>query len=295
MKGDICLKQAVEEYKDIYLAYRNFAPRTRVEYVNDIEDMVKYLDGVGVHTVNNINLPNLIHYLAELEKRGYAGSTRKRKTISIRSFLSFLYVEGYILSDIGKRIIPPYVEAHKPRFLTTEETNHLLVCVKNNKRDYAIIQLLLHSGIKLSELVELTLHDLHTSNVADKKGNKIENIRVRGHLRGKERIIPINPVAGIAIADYLTVRVGSVSENLFLNRNGESMGARGVEKVSEKYFKIAGIENVSVNALRHTFGALLANNGTDIKTIQKVMGLKALRLPEYLIKKGKPDFLQQES
>jgi site-specific recombinase XerD len=156
MKGELALKQAIEEYKDIYMAYRNFAQRTREEYVNDLEDLVEFLERMLIKDVGKVKLPHLVHYMAELDKRGYAGSTRKRKVISIRSFFSFLYMESYIVTNIGKQLIPPFVEARKPRYLTAEEYNRLLECAKPNKRDYAIIQLLLQTGIKLSELTRLT-------------------------------------------------------------------------------------------------------------------------------------------
>lgn len=275
MKGDINLTQAVEEYKDIYLAYRNYATRTRVEYVNDIEDMVKYLDGVGVHTANDINLPHLIHYLAELEKRGFIGSTRKRKTISIRSFISFLNMEGYILSDTGKRLIPPYVDARKPRYLTTEELSRLLECSKNNKRDYAMILLLLNTGIKLSEITGLRLQDLHIRDIHNK--NELEYIWVSGNQKGKGRVITLNSATNSSIKKYLAIRIATRNDNLFLNKLGHALGKRGVEKVIEKYMKLAGIKNGTVNSIRHTFGFSQIAKGIPIKQIQTIMGIKDMR------------------
>ena len=124
--GQISVKQGIEDYKEIYLRYRNFADRTRIEYVNDLLDMARYLEGVGVEIVEQVTLPYLMRYLAELERRGFAGSTRKRKVISIRSFFDFLHTEGHIQTDIGKRIIVPFVEAKKPRYLTKEEYTRFL-------------------------------------------------------------------------------------------------------------------------------------------------------------------------
>lgn len=277
MKGELNLKQAIEEYRTIYLAYRNFAQRTREEYVNDLEDMVEFLERKGIRHVKEVGLPHLVHYMAELDKRGFAGSTRKRKIISIRSFFGFLYMEGYIITNVSKQLIPSYVEARKPRYLTTEEYNWLLECAKSNKRDYAIIQVFLQTGITLSELTSLTLNDLGKTDVADEKGNRIEYLRVISSQRNKSRVIPLNPKAGMAIDDYLTLREKSQSNNLILNRIGEQLGERGVEKVLVKYFKLAGITNASVNSLRHTFGVHHIAKGTNLKTIQKVMGHKDRR------------------
>jgi site-specific recombinase XerD len=113
--GELTLIMAVEEYRDIYLAYRNFAQRTRGEYVNDLHDLVKFLKRMKVDKVGEVRLPHLIQYMAELERRGFAGSTRKRKVISIRSFFSYMYIEDNIASNISKQLIVLYVEPQTPR------------------------------------------------------------------------------------------------------------------------------------------------------------------------------------
>ena len=81
MEGELNLKQAVKVYRDIYLAYRNFAQRTREEYVNDLEDLVLFLGWMGIQKMREVNMSHLVRYLAELDKRGYAGSKIKRKII----------------------------------------------------------------------------------------------------------------------------------------------------------------------------------------------------------------------
>jgi integrase/recombinase XerC len=274
--GEISLKQGIEDYKEIYLRYRNFADRTRVEYVNDLLDLARFLEGLRVDTVGKVTLPHLMRYVAELEKRGFAGSTRKRKVISIRSFFGFLHSEGHIQTDIGKRLIVPFVGAKKPRYLTKEEYTRLLDCAKSNKRDYAIIQLFLHTGIKLSELVGLTINDLRVSESTDNKENQIEYIRVSGK-HGIGRVIPMQPDARKAIRNYLVHRDYSTSDSLFLNRSGKPLGGRGVEKIVEKYLSIAGIKNATVNSMWHTFITLHIANGSNPKTIREVLGLKDLR------------------
>src|SRR5690349_12597160 len=94
--GDITLKKALDDYKTIHLPYRNFAERTRVEYQNDLRGFVEFLEQVGIEHVKAIGLPIIERYVAHLEQKGYAGRTRKRKVVAIRSFLLFLYQEGYI-------------------------------------------------------------------------------------------------------------------------------------------------------------------------------------------------------
>ena len=277
------LKQAVEEYKEVYLAYRNYAPRTREEYTNDLEDMVEYLARVGVIYLKDVRLSNLIRYMAELDRRGLLGSTRKRKVVAIKSFFSFMYAESYTHTNIAREVIPPFVEESRPRYLTADEYNRLLDSAKGNIRDHAIILLLLQTGIRLSELTRLTLNDLRITDTKDENGGKTSFIRVIGGQRNKDRVVPINADAKLVLDEYLRDRDLSHSDNLFLSRSGEQLGERGVEKVVGKYLKLAGITNASVNSLRHTFGMQHVLKGTTIKTIQELMGHKDIRTTEEYI------------
>ncbi|MBE0410420.1 MAG: site-specific integrase, partial [Anaerolineales bacterium] len=93
--GEMTLREALKEYKSVYMPYRNFAERTRVEYSNDLDDLIGYMERSGVYRVGGLKLPQIERYLAELERREFAGATRKRKTVTIRSFLKFLYQDGY--------------------------------------------------------------------------------------------------------------------------------------------------------------------------------------------------------
>src|SRR3990172_3034641 len=163
--GDITLKQALDEYKDIYMASRNFAQRTRVEYLNDLEDLIQFLGQLGLKEVKDIGLPQLERYLAELDHRGIAGSTRKRKVVSIRSFLWYLYQDRYIATNIAKRLIPPFAEARSPRYLTKSEYERLLEACAHNARDFALIQILLQTGIKLSEVTLLAISDVELPSI----------------------------------------------------------------------------------------------------------------------------------
>jgi site-specific recombinase XerD len=78
-------------------------------------------ESTGIKRVGEIGVPNIDRYLAELDRRGVAGTTRKRKVVSIRSFFTFLYQDNHIAVNLAKRIIPPYASQNNPRFLTEAE------------------------------------------------------------------------------------------------------------------------------------------------------------------------------
>ena len=272
--GDITLRQALEEYKQIYMASRNFAQRTRVEYLNDLEDLIRFLERLGLKEVRNIGLPQLERYLAELDQRGLAGTTRKRKVVSIRSFLWYLYQDQYISTNLAKRLIPPFAEVTSPRYLTKLEYERLLETASNDPRDYAIVQLLLQTGIKLSELTRLTMNDVEFPSTILPEMTDVGYLNVLGSRSKKPRVIPLNSVACGALKKFLEGRTSIPSATLFINRFGMPLGSRGVEKVLNKYFVKAGILKANVQSLRHTFGIHQIAKGTEPKIVRKIMGNK---------------------
>jgi site-specific recombinase XerD len=267
---EITLRKALDEYKTIYMPYRNFADRTRVEYQNDLEGFIGFLGRTGINHVHELGIPIIERYGAELEQRGFASLTRKRKVVAIRSFLAFLHQEHYLTTNLAQRVVVPLTENTTPFVLTQSECDRLRSACANTPRDLAIVELFLQTGIKLSELVHLAVDDIQM-------GEEEGFMRISGSRGKKERLIPLNNKACIALKKYLDVRTGSENRVLFLNRFGELLGDSGVQKMLRKYLKSAGVGKASIHTLRHTFGAQHIAKGTSVKTIQEVMGLKDTR------------------
>src|SRR5215213_552589 len=146
--GDITLRKALDEYKTIYMPYRNFADRTRVEYQNDLEGFIGFLERAGITYVHELGIQTIERYGAELEQKGFASLTRKRKVVAIRSFLTFLFQEHHLRTNIAKMVILPFTENTVPFILTQVECDRLRKACADNARDLAIIELFLQTGIK---------------------------------------------------------------------------------------------------------------------------------------------------
>jgi site-specific recombinase XerD len=275
--GEITLRNALDDYKTVYMPYRNFAERTRVEYQNDLEDLADFLEKSGINHVKEIGLPIIERYVAHLEKKGFASLTRKRKVVAIRSFLSFLNQDGYIQTNIAKKIVLPFTESTTPQVLTQTECDQIRKACAGSPRDGAIIELLLQTGITLSELVRLTPNDIELDE-RERIGERQSGfMRIFGSRGRKERMIPLNIKACFALTNYLDIRDDTGNNILFVNRFGEPLGERGVQKMLRRYVKKARIGGASIHTLRHTFGAHHIAKGTSLKTIQEVMGLKDTR------------------
>ena len=274
--GNITLRKALDDYKTVYMPYRNFADRTRVEYQNDLVNFIEFLERSETNQVQELGIPIIERYAAHLEQEGFASLTRKRKVVAIRSFLSFLHQDGYIHTNIATRIVLPFTESTTPNVLTQTECDKLRNACNDSPRDIAIIELLLQTGIKLSELVHLTLNDIELGETEKKPGV----MRILGSRGKKQRWIPLNTKAGVALKNYLDARSDTGTGFLFLNRFGEPLSESGVQKMLRKHLRKAGIGNASIHTLRHTFGAQHIAKGTSLKTIQEVMGLKDVRSTE---------------
>ncbi len=239
--------------------------------------MVRFLEQLGLKEVGDIGLPQLERYLAELDRRGLAGTTRKRKVVSIRSFLSFLYRDQYMSTNLANRLIPPFAEAKSPRYLTKSEYKRLLEVSAHKSRDFALIQLILQTGIKLSELTRMTMDDVDLPRKLFPEMKDVGYLHVMGGERKKTRILPLNYKACLALDTYFSRRHSATSPALFVNRFGNPLSARGTEKIIEKYLTQARITDANVQSLRHTFGIHHLTHGASLKTIQETMGFRDRR------------------
>jgi integrase/recombinase XerD len=249
----------------------------RQEYSSDLADLLRYLETINIRMVRDVGLSHLEGYLAELDRRGYAGSTRKRRTATIRAFFSFLQRTGLVANDVARRLIPPYSELTTPRVLTQSEYNRLLEACSQSLRDIALVELLLQTGIRLSELVHLKRSDLDLPKPAEPGINSIGQVRITTGGGRKSCCIPLNEQACLALRRYLEGCPATPTGTVFINRFGKPLGPRGIQKLIKKYLDQIGVRGASVHSLRHTFGAQHAAQGTSLKTIQEAMGHKDMR------------------
>jgi site-specific recombinase XerD len=266
------LADALQDYRETYMAFRNLAPRTRVEYGRDLNDVVKFLiDSCHLGDPRSVELKHLEHYLAELDRRGLSGASRRRKTAAIRSFFSFLEGHDYVARNVALRLRPPEREEKEPRVLTEAEFRRLQDACRFHPRDQAIIELFLQTGMRLSELARLTLADLDLpARVGREKGN-VGSVHILGKGR-KDRTVTLNWKVCRAVKSYLSLRPRVAHSALFVSKFGAPMGPRAIQDLVKKYFREASIANASVHTLRHTFGTHQVRKGTNLRVVQEAMG-----------------------
>ncbi|MFH0840345.1 MAG: tyrosine recombinase XerC [Candidatus Omnitrophota bacterium] len=258
-------------YIDKFINYlnieKNASHHTIVNYSVDLRDFAKFL---GETSVENVSYLFLRKYLANMKEKNYSKRTVARKLASLRSFFKFLYREGYIKANPSSGIATPKLDKKLPIFLGPDEVSRLIESPNEKDasglRDRAIMETLYSTGMRVSELVGMSLNNV------DFIGGVV---KVFGKGK-KERLAPIGDKALRAIRNYLDKRgVARLNDKkaVFLNKGGQRLTDRGVRRIMEKYIKRVSLrEGVSPHTLRHSFATHLLNRGADLRSVQELLG-----------------------
>jgi site-specific recombinase XerD len=269
--GNTSLDEALREFELVFMPSRNWSAKTRRSYHFDLTDLVTFLRHRGKTTPPAIDLFDLEAYLADLDRRGLKGTSRRRRVYAIKSFVSFLRDSGLVSNNVAQRLIPPKAEKKEPRVLSQAEYRALLDACRHQVRDAAIIELLLQTGIRLSEIARLTINDVELPRRINQDPGNVGILRVIGK-GNKSRTIPLNYKACRALRAWLDIRPAVNHDSFFVTKFREPMGARSFQYLVDKYLKEAGIRGASVHSLRHTFATHHVASGTSLRSVQEALG-----------------------
>lgn len=269
------------EFETVYMPARDLASRTRGEYKRDILGLVEFLETRGIGYWYEVGLPDLQAYLADLDRQKAKPSTRKRKTYSIKAFFSFLAQNGYVSKPhVASELIPPKVPKEERRFLSEDEYNALLAQI-TSPRDRAIVTMFLQVGLRLEELANLNVYALQLPKRISKSLDDVGMVKV--YRKGSNiEYLPLNWKVCQALnvwlkeRERLVKRKGLTEETLFLNKYGDPLSGRSIQRMVEKYLNQANIKNASVHSLRHTMATHYLAKGGDIRSVQNMLGHASL-------------------
>lgn len=274
---DLTLREALEAYQTVHMPSRNFAERTRREYLNDLEDLVGFLERTGLKDVHEVQKRHLEAYQAELDRRGYAASTRRRKTASVRSLSSFLKRDGYVDNNIAETLSVPRAEQKQPRAVTEREYKDLVRACAHQTVDAAIIELLLQTGVRRSELSRLTLQDMELPARIQRNPGAVGVLHARAGKGRRDRYVPLNYKACRALKVYLKIRPDIEDDRVFLSKFRKPLGPRAFQNVVKRHLHEAGIAGASLHTLRHTFATHHVAKGTRVRAVQEALGHQDLK------------------
>lgn len=244
---------------------------TEMSYKRDLNKVSAYMAEQGIIDASKINETMLNSYILYLENNNFSAATVSRNIACLKSFYHFLFSKGIVNKDISERLKAPKVEKKLPEIMTTEEVIRLLEQPGGDSdkeiRDKAMLELLYATGIRVSELITLKVSDVN-----------MQMGYIVCHDGSKERVIPFNREAKVALKRYLENARSSMAEDskldtLFVNCSGLPMSRQGFWKLIKHYAKKANIvADITPHTLRHSFAAHLVENGADLKSVQEMLG-----------------------
>ncbi|WP_419881267.1 site-specific tyrosine recombinase XerD [Peribacillus sp. B-H-3] len=268
------MEDQIRDFMHFLTIEKGLAKNTLVSYERDLRSYMAYAVNVEeMKSWNDVRRVHIIHFLAHLKDSGKSSRTLARHIASIRSFHQFLIREKAADQDPSLHLETPQQERTLPKVLSMEEVEALLEAPKIldefGLRDKAMLELLYATGMRVSELINLEVNDVHAS---------MGFVRCVGK-GNKERIIPIGKTALDAIEAYMNKGRNRLASNkhradtLFLNHHGNTLTRQGFWKILKKLAREARIEKeITPHTLRHSFATHLLMNGADLRAVQEMLG-----------------------
>jgi integrase/recombinase XerD len=272
------VRNEIDSFLNYLTVEKGFAGNTVDAYRNDLTQLAEFANReAGKRSVMpswaSFKRQDILSYLLDLKERNYAVTTIARKVAAAKSFFSFLVAEAQIKNSPMENINSPKIGKPLPDAISISQVRQLIeqptkLSAPESKRDRAMLELLYASGMRVSELVSLSLNDIDT------KGG---SVRCFGK-GNKERIIPIYQQAAKMVEEYITQDRPHLAHNdteqaLFVNQRGDRLTRQGLWQILKAYAKSAGLsKRVTPHTLRHSFATHMLSGGADLRSVQELLG-----------------------
>ena len=266
------INECIEKFTEYLIIDKKYSENTVKSYNNDLKKYETFFKNTNVL---NIKEENIKDYLKYLKNNSNDNRTINHNISTLRSFYKFLLIEKIIKENPMEYIEMPKTKKTLPKTLSIEEIDKLLDIKLTDSFSYrnkAMLELMYSSGLRVSELVNVKIHDVDTSNCI---------IRIMGKGK-KERIVPLGDYAIRYIDIYLrehrnNLTKKELNEYLFLNNHGKKMTRQGFFKILKQLAKEKNIKtDFSPHTLRHSFATHLLNGGADLRSIQEMLGHESI-------------------
>ena len=265
------IKDALSEYKQYLIVEKGLSKNTIYSYLRDLIAFSNFIgEEYEINQIENINKEHIHLYLKELSKTNCTNSI-SRKLVSLRMLYIYLVKENIVKENLMSSFTLPKRDKKLPIVLSQEEMIEILdgiiVCDAISSRNRCMVELLYATGMRISELLNLTLKDLNI---------KMGFIKVIGK-GNKERMIPIGSYVGEILEQYINdYRAEFNIKNdslLFFNKHGQRLSREEFYSILQTIVNSTSItKKVSPHTFRHTFATHLLENGADLRSIQELLG-----------------------
>lgn len=258
------LPQFVKSLQD-----KDRSPSTILAYRADLEQLIGFLKNIEKVKASQVTLNDLVMFRDWLLGQKYTPKSTSRKLNAVKTFFRWVKEIGVLQNDPSKEVGHPKIEATAPQFLSPLEYRALRDVVRTDPRIAAIVELILQTGMRISEVANLK-----------QDGLKDHELTIESYATQPQRQIPLNEAAKIALDNYLAERPKSDSPYLFVSKNGKPLAVRNIRAAIDRYMQKAEIPQYSVNDLRTTFIVENLKRGVDLITLSHVSGHKRLSTTE---------------
>ncbi len=267
------MKKHINDFLKYLYLERRYSANTIKSYETDLRQFHEFLvNHFGTNRIfwNVIDKKILRYFLIHLQEKNISRRSVARKLATLKSFFRYLLKQNVIKKNPATLVKMPRFEKKLPEYLTSEEINRLLRLPDfrtfEGLRDLAIIELFYGTGMRLSELINLTIQQVDF---------KEHLIRVIGK-GNKERIIPFGGSAQNILERYLAIRpqfADKMVDNIFVLKTGQKMYPMAIQRLITKYLsQVSQIQKKSPHILRHTYATHLLNAGADIRVVKDLLG-----------------------
>lgn len=261
----------LSEFQDYLLNVRRYSSNTVSSYSFDICDFTKFIRGLG-KIFKDIKVDDVKSWILDLTERQIGKRSIKRKMSSLKSFYAWMYLQKKVDSDPFEYVHSPKATHALPDFFSEKEIDSLLAANekrtdKLKDRDQALLMLMFASGLRASEVVNLTFNQVDFDS-------RIMKVSGKGN---KDRLVPFTNSAKEAMLNYINgLRKDLLKEDtkyIFLNSQGNKMTVRGLEYILDEIEAKTGLYGkIHPHMLRHSFATKMLNRGADLRTIQELLG-----------------------
>ncbi len=270
------MAKSLETWVDRYLHHltveKGLSPHTLESYARDLQNYMRFLEEGQISAKEGYSPAHPTAFFKFLKGGGLGPRSQARVLSAVKGFFKFLLREGLLEKSPWQRVNAPRVVPRLPSVMTRPEVETLLRQPDPGKpigtRDRAMLELLYATGLRVSELVSLSINDINL---------EVGYLRSRGK-GSKERIVPIGRSAVSALKNYLEGprrqwALRSSDGTLFLGRRGRRLTRQGFWKLLRNYARQAGIQKrITPHVLRHSFATALLEGGADLRSIQSMLG-----------------------
>lgn len=266
------INDAISRFLTYVRVEKGLSANTVEGYGRDLQDLKDFLLKQKVEDIQSVQKSHVLQHLVEIAKNGLHVKSQSRHLSSMRQLFRFLQRDHVVVVNPVSDIDMPKIPRSLPHFLDLGEVDALLAApnqedIREN-RDFAMLSVLYATGLRVSELVNLTLDDVDLVRgfvLTKGKGNK-------------ERVVPMGEQAMQAVRTYLegprdVLLKGLESRTLFVARRGNPMTRQAFWLILKNYAQRAGIQkDISPHQLRHSFATHLLERGADLRAVQAMLG-----------------------